>query len=123
MAATPSPNYADKQLLASDQTFQNRIRQAMIAGCISVKNEALSVAYHRERETFVVAVINQPDTYKPLFAYAVAADTAVINDATVNGATPLTSANVAAQAALVTDAHIDTALAASFNTFFRTPAN
>jgi hypothetical protein len=27
MAAAPSPNYSDKQLLASDTTFENRVRQ------------------------------------------------------------------------------------------------
>lgn len=121
MAATPSPNYADKQLLASDATFQNRVRQSLLAACSSIKNEGTSVAFHRERETFLVGVMNQPETFKVLFANVVAGDASVIGDATVSGGTPLTSGNVAAQAALVTDAHIDTAVSANFNSFFRTP--
>lgn len=124
MAATPSPNYNDKQLLSSDVTFQNRVRQAMMAGCTAVKNESpVTVPFHRERETYVVGIMNQPDVFKLLFAYACASDSLCIGDATVGGTVPLTTGNVQAQAALVTDAHIDTALGANFNTFFRTPAN
>jgi len=124
MVATPSPNYNDKQLLASDTTFQNRVRQAMMAGCTAVKNESpTNVPFHRERETYVVGVMNQPDVFKLLFTYACASDANCIGDATVGGTVPLTSGNVATQAALVTDAHIDGALAANFNTFFRTPSN
>lgn len=124
MAATPSPNYSDKQLLASDQTFQNRVRQSMIAACVAIASESpTTVAFHRERSTFGVACMNSPDTFKLLFANAVANDANVISDATVAGATPLTTTNVAAQAALVTDAHIDTAVSGQFNSFFRTPAS
>lgn len=120
MAATPSPNYSDQQLLSGDPTFQNRVRQSLLKAAISIKNEG-AVVFHRERETFVVSVMNSPDTYKLLVAQAVATDASCIGDATVSGATPLTAGNVAAQAALVTDAHIDTAIAGQFNTFFRTP--
>lgn len=123
MTATPSPNYSDKQILAGDATFQNRVRQSLLAACTSIKNEDTTTAFHRERETFLVGVINQPDTYKVLFAQVVAGDALVIGDATVAGATPLTSGNVATQAVLVTDPHIDTAVSSSFNSFFRTPAN
>jgi hypothetical protein len=123
MAATPSPNYSDKQLLAADVTFQNRVRQSLLTACSSIKNEATTTAFHRERETFLVAVINQPEAFKVLFANVVACDALVIGDATVGGTVPLTSGNVATQAVLVTDPHMDTAVAAGFNSFFRTPAN
>ena len=123
MAATPSPNYNDQQILASDVTFQNRVRQSLVSACASIKNEAVTVAFHREREVYLVAVINQPDLFKVLFANAVATNALVIGDATVAGATPLTTGNVATQAVLVTDAHIDTAIASVFNSFFRTPGN
>jgi len=123
MPATPSPNYSDKQLLAADVTFQNRVRQAVLSACSSIKNEGNAVAFHRERETFLVAVINQPDVFKILFAQVAADDAGCIGDATVAGTVPLTSGNVAAQAALVTDPHIDTAISANFNSFFRTPGS
>jgi len=123
MAATPSPNYNDKQLLSAEPTFQNRVRQALLVACSNIKNEGAAVAFHRERETFLVGVMNQPDVFKILFAQVVAGDSLCIGDATVAGATPLTAGNVATQAALVTDAHIDTAVSANFNSFFRTPAN
>ena len=59
MAATPSPNYNDKQLLAADATFQNRVRQALLAACVLAKLEGNTVPFHRERETFIVAVVQQ----------------------------------------------------------------
>lgn len=123
MVATPSPNYSDQQLLAADVTFQNRVRQSLVSACVSIKNEAVTTAFHRERETFLVAVMNQPDIFKVMVANSVANSSLVMADATVAGATPLTSGNVATQAALVTDPHIDTAIASVFNSFFRTPGN
>lgn len=114
--------YNDKFQLAQDSTFQNRVRTSLIAACISIKNEGAGVAFHRERETYLVSVMNSPDSYKVLFANAVATDASVINDATATGTVALTGANVAAQQANVTDAHIDTAIASQFNSFFRTPA-
>lgn len=123
MAATPSPNYSDKALLSGDATFVNRVRQSLIAACVAIKNESAATAYHREREGLVVAVMNQPDSYKTLFAMAVATDANVIGDATQAGSVPLTGGNVATQAVLVTDAHIDTAIASQFNSFIRTPGN
>ena len=124
MAATPSPNYSDQQILATDSTFQNRVRQSLIAACLAIKAESpTTVSFHRERETFLVAVMNQPDVFKIMVTNSVATNASVIGDATVAGATPLTSGNVAAQAALVTDPHIDTAISSNFNSFFRTPGN
>lgn len=123
MTATASPNYNDQQVLASDVTFQNRVRQSLIFYCETVGAEADTVPYHRERSTYAVSVLNQPDSYKNIFAMVVAANGSVIGDATVAGATPLTTGNVAAQAALVTDPHIDAVVALAFNNFFRTPAS
>ena len=120
MAATPSPNYSDQQLLAGEPTFVNRVRQSMINACVGIANDK-SAAYWRERQAFAVGCMNAPDTYKTIFAQMTASNSAVISDATVAGATPLTSGNVAAQAALVTDAHIDTVITSNFNSFFRTP--
>ncbi len=122
MTATASPNYSDQQLLAADVTFQARVRQALLKGCVSIKAEdPNSTPFHREREAFAVSVANNPDAYKTLMSQSISSNSNVINDATVSGATPLTSGNVAAQAALVTDAHIDAAIASNFTSFFRTP--
>lgn len=118
MAATRSDSY----ILSTDVNFQNRVRTSLVAACISIKNEGVGVAFHRERETYLVAVMNQPDSFKTLFANSVATDASVIADATAAGTVTLTSGNVATQAALVTDAHIDTAIASQFNSFFRTPS-
>jgi hypothetical protein len=117
-------SYSDKQILSSDITFQNRVRQAMIAACVNIKSESpTTVPFHRERETFLVACMNAPDSYKVLFAMNVANDANVIADATQNGTVVLTGTNVAAQAALVTDTHIDTAVSSEFNSYFRTPTS
>lgn len=114
-------SYNDQQFLAADTTFQNRVRQSLVAACISIKNEAATIAFHREREAFLIGVMNSPDNYKIIVAQAVASNAAVISDATAAGTVALTGGNAATQAALVTDAHIDAAISADFNSFFRTP--
>lgn len=116
-------SYNDQQFLAADATFQNRVRQSLIAACIAIKSEGGVVAFHRERETYVAAVMNGADNFKLIFAQAVAANVTVISDATQSGTVILSGANAAAQAALVTDAHIDAAISGDFNSFFRTPAS
>lgn len=116
----------DMYILSTDPTFQNRVGAALLSAAISIYNEGWAVAFHRERASFASQIITQsvggPD-YRIMFANAVATDTSVIADATQAGTVVLTVANVAAQAALVTDAHIDTAIAGQFNAFFRTPGN
>lgn len=116
-------SYNDKQQLSQDPTFQNRVKMSLVAACINIKAEAATAGFHREREAFAVAIMNAPDTFKANAATGVATDANVIADATASGTVALTSGNVATQAALVTDAHIDTAISGQFNTFFRTPAN
>lgn len=116
-------SYNDMAVLASNAVFQDRVRSAMIAGAILVKGESpTAIPFHREREAYVVQALNSPDTFKVLFANAVATDSTVIADATQGGTVALTTGNVATQQALVTDAHILAALSATFNSFFRTPA-
>lgn len=114
---------SDMYILSQEATFQNRIRAAMIAACVSITTEARTTAFHRERETYAVSILNSPDTFKALFAGTVATDASVIGDATAAGTVVLTSGNVATQQALCTDAHIDAAISGQFNSFFRTPAS
>lgn len=118
MAASRSDMY----FLSTDPTFQNRVRASMVAAAISVTTEAWTVAFHRERDTYAVAILNSPDSYKLLFANAVATDANCISDATQAGTVVLSGGNVVTQAALVTDAHIDAAISSQFNSFFRTPS-
>jgi len=111
----------DQYVLSTDTGFQNRVRTSMLVQCTNVMFEAWTVPFHRERQTFAVQVLNSPDSYKLIFANTVAGDAVVIADATQNGTVALTSGNVATQALLVTDAHIDSAVTGQYNNFFRTP--
>ena len=115
MAASRS----DQQFLAGDSTFQNRVRQSLVAACIAISSEGWAVpTLHQQRMRQVVAVMNAPDTYKLMYTIAAATDASVIADATQAGTVVLTIGNATAQAALVTDAHIDNAVSAMFNAFF-----
>jgi hypothetical protein len=115
-------SYSDQQFLAADPIFQNRVRQSLLKGCVAIKAEDPNLTpFHREREAFAVGVANSPDSYSKLVSQSIATNSAVIADATQAGTVVLTTNNAAAQAALVTDAHIDTAISTNFTSFFRTP--
>jgi hypothetical protein len=117
-------SYSDQQFLAADPTFQNRVRQSLLAACQAIKSESpTTVPFHRERETFAVGVENGADAFKVIVAQSISTNAAVIGAATTGGTVVLNAGNVAAQAALVTDAQIDTAISTNFNSFFRTPAS
>lgn len=118
MAASRNDSY----LLSQDTTFQNRVRMSMCYYSVTVMIEAWSVPFHRERQTFASQVLNSPDTYKQLFSNLASVEPTCISDATAAGTVTITAGNVAAQAALVTDAHIDAAINTYYNSFFRTPA-
>ena len=97
----------DQVTLASDTVFQGRVRQSMIAAAIAIANEAWTVALHERRARLATLIVNNPGSYAPLFANAVATD-----------ATVQTSAGVPAVQAAVTDANINNAVTSIFNTFF-----
>jgi hypothetical protein len=126
MAATASPNLADQQLLATDVTFKARVIEAMISTCFNIGSEAISstmpLSLHLKRAAYAVqtlsAILNNPTLYSAFFASCVATDPTTIGAATAAGATPLTSGNVAAQAAQIPDVDIVNALSAQFNSFF-----
>ena len=122
MAATPSPNLNDQQILAADPTFRSRVLESMLRVCFNVGSEAVTVAYHFKRLAFasqtLANVLANPAQYAIFFAQCVATDTTCLNDATASGATPLTTGNVATQAALIADGDISNALSAQYNTFF-----
>lgn len=120
-------SFSDQGFLANDTQFQTRVRQALITTISSIQNEAVTVAsrlLHNARVT-QCAVIMQPsaiDSWKIIFAEAIATDANVLADATAGGTVVLTAANAAAQAALVTDAHISTAASSQFNSFLNFPS-
>lgn len=116
-------SYSDQQFVGADPAFQNRVRQSLLKAAIAIKGEGNAVNFHRERERFCVAVMNGADAFRLVIAQAVATDALVISDATAAGTVVLTAGNAAAQAALVTDAHIDGAISGQFNSFFLTPAS
>lgn len=108
----------DQAILSNDPTFIQRVRTAMIAAAIAISNEGTGVTNHALRDSIAVQALTNPDSMKFIFSAAVATVTAVINDATQNGTVTLTAANSAQQAALVTDADINTAVASIWNSFF-----
>lgn len=114
-------SYADKAILSSDTTFQNRVREVIAANCISIANEGFAVVNHKKRADFCVLILFTPDSYKTLFAITMATDTSVIADATQAGTVVLTAGNVATQAALVTDGHLDTAFSSQLNSYLQLP--
>jgi len=111
-------SWSDSGFLAGDPAFQNRVKESMVAAAVSISNEGWAVAFHKQRLRQCVIILNDPEVQKIRYAIAVATDTNVRSDATVAGTVVLTGTNVAAQGALVTDAHIDTAIAGQFNSFF-----
>lgn len=110
-------SHSDRYLLGQDTGFRNRIRAGLINGALSVVAEQVTVTDHWKRAKKATEILNSPDTFYIRFADAVACDAAVINAATATGTVTLTAGNVAAQAALVTDAQINAALVATFNAF------
>jgi hypothetical protein len=117
MAAT----FKDMDQLRLDLTFQGRVRAALISLALGASAEAWSVPFHRERQMFAVQILNSPDAFVNLFASSIATDATVIADATQGGTVAITGANVAAQQALVTDAHITAALTAQVNSYLKAP--
>lgn len=119
MAAT----YSDKFLLSQDGGFRNRLEMSMIAACEAIMTESpTAVPFHAQRSQFAVNCLSSPSPSAILFALGVATDASVISDATAAGTVTLTAGNIAAQAALVTDAHLDAAVSSQFNDFFMHPA-
>lgn len=108
----------DQAILAANPLFINRVKQSMVATCVAITTEGTTTAYHYRRSSFANTVLNNPILYQTLFAYAVATDASVISDATSNGSTALTTGNIDIQQALVTDAHINSAISGQFNSFF-----
>lgn len=108
------PYLTDYNILPTDPTFVSRVTSALLLyGNNTVLTEAASTANHQARVLFLRMVVNSGGfaAFGQRFAYGVALDATVIGLATASGATTLTTGNVATQAALVTDAAIENAVA------------
>ena len=115
-------NLNDMATLANDTVLGQRIFMAMIQFCsIVVPGETISngaVELHIARKSYGARILNDPNTYKPLFVNAVAANQIVANDATAGGTiVGFTSGPLATAALLCTDTDINNAIAAAFNSF------
>jgi len=120
-------SFSDAYQLAQDPVFQGRVGAGLFTYCQTVGTEGWTVAFHRERAQFAVNIFNAllsaqgVNPYQIQFAHSVAADSSVLADATVSGTVPITGANAATQALLVTDTHISNAIASQFNSYIRVP--
>jgi hypothetical protein len=117
-------SHSDSFQLSQDTIFQGRVQQAFVQAGISIANEGWAVAFHRERARFISNALQSAASLAAvtaLFTAAVSTDANCLADATVGGTIPITGANRVAQAALVTDAHIDSAISSQFNTFILEP--
>jgi hypothetical protein len=115
-------NLTDMSILATDQTFQNRIEMALYLFCWStVTGEAITSAnlsQHIARKNFAAGVINNLANFKMSFVKMTAANQTVANDATASGTlVGSTPTQLATAAALCTDTDINNAIAAGFNAF------
>lgn len=109
---------SDKYLLSNEPAFTSRVRASIIAAAVAISNEGSGVTNHTSRDAIAVNVLTSPDAWKSYFSAAVAVDTTVASQATTTGTVALTTSNVAAQGALVTDVAINNAVSAAWNSFF-----
>lgn len=111
----------DSNVLGANPLYVNRVQSSLVAAAINIFAEGFGASTaHRERVQFVHQILSSPTSitnYTTMFAVATATDASVLADATAAGTVVLSSGNVAAQQASITDAHIDAAVAAMFNAF------
>jgi hypothetical protein len=115
MAASRSDSF----VLGTNSTFIGRVKAAMVSAAVNIASEGLNVVNHGPRIQLVHGILSSPtnqDNYASMFTLSVATDPTVLADATQAG-TVVLGANVGTQQALVTDAHIDTAVAGQFNAY------
>lgn len=117
--------HSDRYQLSVDPGFLHRVQAALINACVAIANEAYTPSFPN-RHNFAATILNNPNgtpNYSQLFCNSAATDAACVGAATASGTVVLTPANVAAQAANVTDVQIDNAISGQFNAFIRVPGN
>jgi hypothetical protein len=118
-SAASAQTLSDKGLLPTDATFQRRVQASMLTAAINISSDGLTTGINIKRHAQVASIMTSPTLWMVLFAQAVAAeDATIISQATQSGSVALTTGNLAAQAAMVTDTAINNAVSAVFNSFF-----
>lgn len=121
-------SHKDRYQLSQDTTFLQRVQASLLTICVSIANEGWAIAFHSDRANLAGQIVRNPTgsnggpNWAQLFCNTASTDATCIGAATQAGTVALTSANIAAQAALVTDTQIDNAISAEFNAFTRVPA-
>lgn len=115
--------------LAADTSFQARLKVRLYVAIQNVySNNGSNIApdsvlLYTRRKNFGIQILQAMAGGTPnwpiIFAEGVASDATVISDATGNSTTDVTSGNSGTQQLLVTDAHIDNAIAAQFNSYLQ----
>jgi hypothetical protein len=111
----------DMEVLATDATFQNRVQTAIVSAALAISTEnPTTVPFHAARKQLASSILLGPTgtvNYKSLFSISVASDATVSSQASTQAGGPITTANVAAAAAAVTDAAINAAVSSQWNSF------
>jgi hypothetical protein len=113
-------SFNDSAVLGVNPAFIARVEAALLSAVININSEGIAVVNHSPRIQFVHQVLQSPTNltnYATMFALSVATDANVIADATQAGTVVLTTNNIAAQEALVTDTHITNAVSGQFNAY------
>lgn len=115
--------------LAADSTFQMRVKFRLWTAIQNVySNNGANITpdgvllYNRRRQfaVFIEQTFNGGTPNWPfIMAQGVATDTTVLSDATSGLTIDVTPGNAEAQGLLVTDAHIDNAIASQFNSYLQ----
>ena len=111
---------SDSAVLGGNATFISRVQESLVASAIAISSEGTGVVNHPYRLHTVHQLFQSPTSlqnFVSMFALTVPTDTTVLADATQAGTVALTTGNVATQQALVTDAHINSAVSGQFNAF------
>jgi hypothetical protein len=132
LAASPAlaQSLNDQVVLANDALFNARVRMSLISAAINISSDGLTTGIHIKRHAQAQAIMTNAPT--AAFAAAIATQPAVIGAATASGTVVLKpmvcnnppqtgcteTGNVDTQQALVSDAVINTNVAAVYNSFF-----
>ena len=78
--------YRDQWNLATDDNFQRRVEVAMCGAAISIQGEATGTVNHTNRANYAKLVLNNPESYMPLFSMAICAYDAGLTAASADSA-------------------------------------
>ena len=65
--------YRDQWNLATDDNFMRRVEVAMCGAAIAIQGESTGTANHTNRANYAKLVLNNPESYMPLFSMAICA--------------------------------------------------